>query len=61
MAVVEIARGASTYQEIANTLGVSRATISKDPAIRRAMEASVRDRRPADREAAEEFKFQKGR
>jgi len=60
-AQVEIARGASTYQEIANKLGVSRATVSKNPAIRRAMEASIRDRRPADKEAAEEFKFQKGR
>lgn len=61
LAVVEIARGASTYQEIADKLGVSRGTVSKNPAIRRAMEASVIDRRPADKEAAEEFRFQKGR
>ena len=61
LAVVEIARGASSYQEIADKLGVSRGTVSKNPAIRRAMEASVRDRRPVDKEAAEEFKFEKGR
>jgi hypothetical protein len=60
VAVVAIARGASTYQAIADELGVSRATVSKNPAIRRAMEASVRDRSVCS-DAAEEFKFQKGR
>ena len=60
LAVVAIARGASTYQEIADELGVSRGTVSKNPAIRRAMEASVRDRSVCS-EAAEDFKFQKGR
>ena len=61
LSVVSIARGASTYQAIADELGVTRGTVSKNPAIRRAMEASIRDRRPADKEAAEDFKFQKGR
>lgn len=60
-AVVAIARGASTYQAIADELGVTRGTVSKNPAIRRAMESAVRDRRPADKHQAEEFKFQKGR
>jgi CRP-like cAMP-binding protein len=60
LAVVAIARGASTYQEIADELGVTRCTVSRNPGIRRAMEAAVRDRRVCS-EAAEEFKFQKGR
>jgi len=60
LAVVAIARGASSYQEIADELGVSRGTVSKNPAIRRAMEAAVRDRRVCS-DAAEEFRFQKGR
>ena len=61
MAVVAIARGASSFQEIADELGVSRCTVSRNPGIRRAMEAAVRDRRPADREAAEEFRFENSR
>ena len=59
MAVVAIARGASSYQEIADQLGVSRGTVSRNLGIRRAMDASIRDRRPADREAAEEFRLKK--
>ena len=59
LAVVAIARGASSYQEIANQLGVSRGTVSKNPGIRRAMEASVRDRRPADNREAEDFRWQR--
>lgn len=58
LAVVAIARGASTYQEIADELGVSRGTVSKNPGIRRAMEASIRDRRPGSKEAAEEYRWQ---
>ncbi len=60
LAVVAIARGASSFQEIADELGVSRCTVSRNPGIRRAMEAAVRDRSVCS-EAAEEFKFQKGR
>jgi CRP-like cAMP-binding protein len=61
LAVVAIARGASSFQEIADELGVSRCTVSRNPGIRRAMEAAVRDRRPVDREAAEEFRFENSR
>ena len=60
LAVVAIARGASSYQEIADELGVTRCTVSRNPGIRRAMEAAVRDRSVCS-DAAEEFKFQKGR
>jgi DNA invertase Pin-like site-specific DNA recombinase len=58
LAVVAIARGASSYQEIANQLGVSRGTVSRNPGIRRAMEASIRDRRPADNREAEDYRWQ---
>ncbi len=58
-AVVAIAKGASTYQEIADELGVSRGTVSKDPGIRRAMESAVRDRRPESKEAAEDYRWNK--
>ena len=58
LAVVAIARGASSYQEIADELGVSRCTVSRIPGIRRAMEASIRDPRPESREAAEEYRWQ---
>ena len=58
LAVVAIARGASSYQEIADELGVSRCTVSRNPGIRRAMEASIRDRRPESKEAAEEYRWQ---
>jgi len=58
LAVVAIARGASSYQEIADQLGVSRGTVSRNPGIRRAMEASVRDRRPADNREAEDYRWQ---
>jgi len=58
LAVVAIARGASSYTEIANQLGVSRGTVSKNPGIRRAMESSVRDRGPADNREAEDFRWQ---
>lgn len=58
-AVIAIAKGASTYQEIADELGVSRGTVSKDPGIRRAMESSVRDRRPQSKEAAEDYSWNK--
>ena len=61
LAVVAIARGASSYQEIADELGVSRCTVSRNPGIRRAMEAAVRDRRPVDREAADDFRFENSR
>ena len=61
VAVVAIARGASSYQEIADELGVSRCTVSRNPGIRRAMEAAVRDRRPVDREAADDFRFENSR
>jgi hypothetical protein len=61
LAVVAIARGASSYQEIADELGVSRCTVSRNPGIRRAMEAAVRDRRPADRESADDFRFENSR
>ncbi len=57
LAVVAIARGASTYQEIADELGVSRGTVSKNPGIRRAMESAVRDRRPESKEAAEDYRW----
>jgi len=59
LAVVAIARGASTYQEIADELGVSRGTVSKNPGIRRAMESAVRDRRPESKEAAEDYRWNK--
>ncbi len=58
LAVVAIARGASSYQEIADELGVSRCTVSRNPGIRRAMEAAIRDRRPESKEAAEEYRWQ---
>lgn len=55
LAVVAIAKGASSFQEIADQLGVSRGTISNDPTIRRAMESEIRDRRPQSKEAAQDF------
>lgn len=58
LAVVAIARGASSFQEIADELGVSRCTVSRNPGIRRAMEAAVRDRSVCS-DAAEEFRFRK--
>ena len=61
LAVIAIARGASSYQEIADELGVSRCTVSRNPGIRRAMEAAVRDRRPVDRESADDFRFENSR
>ena len=60
-AVIAIAKGASSFQEIADELGVSRCTVSRDPGIRRAMDAAVRDRRPEDRESAEDFRFENSR
>lgn len=55
LAVVAIAKGATSFQEIADQLGVSRGTVSNDPGIRRAMEMHVRDRRPESKEAAQDF------
>lgn len=55
LAVVAIAKGATSFQEIADQLGVSRGTVSNDPVIRRAMEMHVRDRRPESKEAAQDF------
>lgn len=55
LAVVAIAKGASSFQEIADQLGVSRGTVSNDPGIRRAMEMHIRDRRPESKEAAQDF------
>ena len=60
MAVIAIARGASSFQEIADELGVSRCTVSRNPGIRRAMEAAVRDR-SVNRESAEDFCFENSR
>jgi DNA invertase Pin-like site-specific DNA recombinase len=59
-AVIAIAKGASSYQEIADELGVSRCTVSRDPGIRRAMDAAVRDRSVC-RESAEDFRFENSR
>jgi DNA-binding NarL/FixJ family response regulator len=59
LAVVAIAKGASSFQEIADQLGVSRGTVSNDPGIRRAMESAVRDRRPESKEAAEDYRWNK--
>lgn len=55
LAVVAIAEGAKSFQEIADKLGVSRGTVSNDPGIRRAMEMHIRDRRPESKEAADDF------
>ncbi len=60
LAVVAIARGASSFQEIADELGVSRCTVSRNPGIRRAMEAAVRDRSVC-RESADDFRFENSR
>ena len=60
MAVIAIARGASSFQEIADELGVSRCTVSRNPGIRRAMEAAVRDRSVC-RESADDFSFENSR
>jgi Trp operon repressor len=60
LAVVAIARGASSFQEIADELGVSRCTVSRNPGIRRAMEAAVRDRSVC-RESADEFRYENSR
>ena len=60
LAVVAIARGASSFQEIADELGVSRCTVSRNPGIRRAMEAAVRDRSVC-KESAEDFRFENSR
>jgi Trp operon repressor len=60
LAVVAIARGASSFQEIADELGVSRCTVSRNPGIRRAMEAAVQDRSVC-RESAEDFRFENSR
>ena len=59
-AVIAIAKGASSFQEIADELGVSRCTVSRDPGIRRAMEANVRDR-SVSRESADDFRFENSR
>lgn len=59
-AIVAIAKGASSFQEIADELGVSRCTVSRDPGIRRAMEANVRDR-SVNRESADDFRFENSR
>jgi DNA invertase Pin-like site-specific DNA recombinase len=60
-AIMAIAKGASSFQEIADELGVSRCTVSRDPGIRRAMDANVRDRRPEDRESSDDFRFENSR
>jgi len=60
LAVVAIARGASSFQEIADELGVSRCTVSRNPGIRRAMEAAVRDRSVC-RESADDFRYENSR
>ena len=60
LAVIAIARGASSFQEIADELGVSRCTVSRNPGIRRAMEAAVRDR-SVSRESADDFRFENSR
>jgi CRP-like cAMP-binding protein len=60
LAVVAIARGASSFQEIADELGVSRCTVSRNPGIRRAMEAAVRDRSVC-RQSADEFRYENSR
>lgn len=60
MAVIAIARGASSFQQIADELGVSRCTVSRNPGIRRAMEAAVRDRSVC-RESADDFRFENSR
>lgn len=59
-AIMAIAKGASSFQEIADELGVSRCTVSRDPGIRRAMEANVRDR-SVNRESADDFRFENSR
>jgi len=59
-AIMAIAKGASSFQEIADELGVSRCTVSRDPGIRRAMEANVRDR-SVSRESADDFRFENSR
>lgn len=56
-AVVAIAKGASSFQEIADELGVSRCTISREPVVRRAMETAIRDRR-VSKESADDFRFE---
>lgn len=59
-AIVAIAEGASSFQEIADRLGVSRGTISKDEQIRRAFALHVRDRSVC-KESADEFRFENSR
>jgi len=56
LAVVAVARGATSFSEIADALGISRTTASRNPGIRRALESSVRDRRGG--EAEEEYRWQ---
>lgn len=57
LAVVAISRGASTFEEVAKAIGVSRSTASRNPGIQRAMKAAIRDRTPTSREAAEEYQW----
>ena len=44
LAVVAVAKGASSFAEIARELDISRTTASRNPGIRRALETVVKDR-----------------
>jgi len=59
-AIMAIAKGASSFQEIADELGVSRCTVSRDPGFRRAMEENVRDRSVC-RESAKDLRLRNTR
>jgi predicted transcriptional regulator len=55
LAVVAIAKGAQSFAEIARELGISRATASRNPGIRRALDSVVVDRRAG--EAGEAYQW----
>ncbi len=56
LAVVAVAKGCNTFKEIAEEIGVHPSTVSRNPAIRRAVEMSVTDRRFGDAET-EDFRY----
>ncbi|GAB5444841.1 MAG: hypothetical protein Fues2KO_51900 [Fuerstiella sp.] len=55
LAIVAVAKGATTLTEVARELGISRSTASRNPAVRRALETTIRDRRGG--EAEEDYQW----
>ena len=56
LAVVAVAQGASSFADIARELKIPPSTAQRSPGIRRALEATVRDRR-INKSEAEDFQW----